>query len=193
MPSVVMRVLAGRLASDGYSTHVFGYRGRGPVDASVERLRGFCRQRLGGRAAHFIGHSLGGVVILEMLARHAELPASSVLLIGSPVRGCYAGRRLGLAPIGRWMMGGSRPLWDEREMTWRRSEPLGVIAGTQPIGLGRMLGRLPGPSDGVVRVAETAVDGMSERVLVPAGHSALIVDRRVAQLAARFMAGGRFA
>jgi pimeloyl-ACP methyl ester carboxylesterase len=193
MPSVVMRVLAGRLAREGYSTHVFSYRGRGPVDASVERLRGFCRQRLGGRAAHFVGHSLGGVVILEMLVRHPEVPAASALLIGSPVRGCHAGRRLGLAHVGRWMMGASRSLWEERDAVWRRSAPLGVIAGTQPIGLARVLGRLPGPNDGVVRVAETAVDGMSGRVLVPAGHSALIVDRRVAQLAARFMAQGRFA
>jgi hypothetical protein len=55
-----------------------------------------------------------------------------------------------------------------------------------------MLGRLPGPNDGVVRVAETAVEGMRERSLVPVGHSALIVDRRVALLAERFMAQGSF-
>jgi len=193
MPSIVMRLLARRLSRSGYSTHVFAYRGRGTVDASIEHLRGFCRQQLAGRAAHFVGHSLGGVVILEMLGRHPDIPAASALLIGSPVRGCDAGRRLGLARLGRWMMGGSRPLWEEREVAWQRPEPLGVIAGTQPIGLARMLGRLPGPNDGVVRVAETAVEGMRERALVPVGHSALLVDRRVAQLATRFMAEGRFA
>ena len=193
MPSAVMRLLAARLSRSGYSTHVFAYRGREPVDGSIERLRGFCRQALGGRAAHFIGHSLGGVLILEMLARHPEIPAASALLIGSPVRGCHAGRRLGFAGIGRWMMGASRLLWEEREARWRRPEPLGVIAGTLPLGLGRMLGRLPGPNDGVVRVAETTVEGMHDRALVRAGHSALLVDRRVAWLAERFMAEGRFA
>lgn len=192
MPSAVMRLLAARLSRSGYSSHVFAYRGRGSLDASVERLRAFCRQALGGRAAHFVGHSLGGVVILEMLEAHPEMPAASVLLIGSPVRGCHAGRRLGRAGIGRWMMGGSRLLWEERQARWRRPEPLGVIAGTLPLGLGRMLGRLPGPNDGVVRVAETAVEGMRERSLVPVGHSALIVDRRVALLAERFMAQGSF-
>lgn len=192
MPGAAMRLLAARLARSGYSTHVFAYRGRGSIDVSVERLRAFSRQVLEGRAAHFIGHSLGGVVILEMLGRHPEVPAASALLIGSPVRGCHAGRRLGLARIGRWMMGGSRLLWEEREALWRRPEPLGVIAGTHPLGLGRVLGRLPGASDGVVRVAETAVDGMRDRALVPVGHSALIVDRHVARLAGRFMAQGRF-
>ena len=171
---------------------MFAYRGRGSIDVNVERLRAFSRHSLDGRPAHFIGHSLGGVLILEMLVRHPEVRAASALLIGSPVRGCHAGRRLGLARIGRWMMGGSRPLWDEREALWRRPEPLGVIAGTQPLALGRALGRLPGPNDGVVRVAETAVEGMRERALVPVGHSALLLNRRVAQLAERFMARGRF-
>lgn len=193
MPSAAMRLLAARLARSGYSTRVFAYRGRGPLDASLERLRGFCRQWLDGRPAHFIGHSLGGVLIMEMLERHPEVPAATALLIGSPVRGCHAGRRLALARIGCWMMGASRPLWEEREALWTRAEPLGVIAGTLPLGLGRVLGRLAGPNDGVVRVAETAVEGMRDRVLVPVGHSALIVNRRVAQLAERFMAEGRFA
>ena len=193
MPSAVMRVLAARLARSGYVTHVFAYRGRGPIDASVERLRGFCRQWLDERPAHFVGHSLGGALILEMLGRHPEMRVASALLIGSPVRGCHAGRRLGVARVGQWLMGASRPLWEEREARWRRLEPLGVIAGTQPLGLGRILGRLPGPNDGVVCVAETAVEGMRDRALVPVGHSALIVDRRVAQLALRFMAEGRFA
>ena len=192
MPSAVMRLLAARLARSSYATHVFAYRGRSPVDVSIERLRAFSRHALDGRPAHFIGHSLGGVLILEMLLRHPEIPAASALLIGSPVRGCHAGRRLGRARIGRWMMGGSQPLWEEREALWPRPEPLGVIAGTLPLGLGQALGRLPGPNDGVVRVAETAVEGMRDRALVPVGHSALLVDRRVAQLAERFMAHGCF-
>jgi hypothetical protein len=43
-----------------------------------------------------------------------------------------------------------------------------------------------------VRVDETEVDGMSERVLVPVGHSLLIVSGAVGKLVARFMRTGRF-
>ncbi len=192
MPGAVMTLLASRLTRGGYSTRVFAYRGRSPLEANIERLRRFVRETLGPRPAHFVGHSLGGLVIFEMLARHAELTAASAVFIGTPVRGCYAGRRFGLAAVGRWMMGASRPLWEERPAIWRRAEPLGVIAGTLGIGLGRALGRLPGPSDGVVRVAETTVEGMRARALVPVGHSALIVSRRVALLVERFLAEGRF-
>jgi pimeloyl-ACP methyl ester carboxylesterase len=193
MPAVAMTFLGAQLAARGFSPRYFAYRGRKPFEANVERLARFARESAAPGRTHFVGHSLGGVLILEALRRHAGLEAASAVLIGAPVMGCYAGRRLGLASLGRWMMGDSQPLWMEREAVWRRAAPLGVIAGTMPLGLGRVLGRLPGQNDGVVCVAETAVDGMAARALVPLGHSSLIVSRRVASLAAGFLATGAFA
>jgi len=192
MPAAAMTVLAARLAGRGYAVRVFAYSGRKPYEANVERLARFARETLGGRPAHYVGHSLGGVLILDMLNRYPEIAAGSAVLLGAPVRGSFAGRRLGLAGVGRWMLGGSRPLWDERGARWRRSAPLGVIAGTVPMGLGHALGRMPGPSDGVVCVSETEVDGMSAHALVPLGHSLLIVSGRVAKMVERFLAAGRF-
>ncbi len=192
MPGAAMAVLAARLAASGFSPRVFSYRGRSPFDANVERLARFVRETSPVTPMHILGHSLGGLLVLETLCRHAEVPISSALLLGAPVRGCGAGRRFALAGVGRWMMGECRGLWEERLAAWPRKEPLAVIAGTAPIGLGRVLGRLPGTNDGVVCVAETAVDGMAAQALVPLGHSSLIVSGRVARLAARFFAAGRF-
>lgn len=192
MPGVAMALLSARLARQGYRTRVYPYRGRSSFDSNVERLARFVRHDLAGGAAHFVGHSLGGVLILATLSRHADLPAASAVLLGSPVRGCRAGQRLGRAALGRWMMGGCASLWDERPAHWRRVEPLGVIAGTLPLGLGRVLGRLPAANDGVVCVEETAVEGMSARALAPVGHSALIVSSHVARLVCRFLAERRF-
>jgi hypothetical protein len=91
------------------------------------------------------------------------------------------------------MMGACQRLWEEHGASWRRTEPLGVVAGTRPFGLGRALGRLPGSNDGVVCVEETTVEGMRERSLVQEGHSVLIVSRRVARQVERFMTQGSFA
>lgn len=196
MPGAAMVLLARLLARAGYAVRIFRYRGRTPIEANIERLARFAREAFDGRPTHFVGHSLGGVLVLEMLNRHAEVAAASAVLLGSPVRGCYAGRRLGRVGVGRWMMGASRSLWDERAgerlPAWKRTTPLGVIAGTLPLGLGRMLGRLPGPNDGVVCVSETVVDGMTDQALLPLGHSSLIASRRVAELIKRFIATGRF-
>ena len=63
------------------------------------------------------------------------------------------------------MMGACRSLWEERARAGRAA-PLGVVAGTLPMGLGRAFGALPGPNDGVVCVEETSVDGMAGRALV---------------------------
>lgn len=189
MPGAAMALLAARLTRAGYRPRVFAYQGRSPFDANVERLAHFSKDR----SSHFIGHSLGGVLVLEMLNRHPEVAARSALLLGAPARGCFAGRRFGRHHAGRWMMGGCGPLWEEREACWRRDAPLGVIAGTQPLGLGRAFGRLPGENDGVVCVSETMVDGMTAHALVPEGHSLLIVSGRVGRLAERFLETGRFA
>lgn len=192
-PAGVLWPLAARLRRAGYVPHVFDYRGRDPLDANVARLAGFVRERVGARGAHFIGHSLGGVLVFETLTREADLPAVSALLLGAPVRGCFAGRRFGQGRLGRWMMGASAPCWESRSARWMRAAPLGVVAGTVAFGLGRIVGGpLPGINDGVVCVEETAVEGMSASTQVPQAHSLLVASSTVGRLAEQFLRTGTF-
>jgi pimeloyl-ACP methyl ester carboxylesterase len=191
VPAVVMTPLAARLARAGFRCHLFSYHGRErPLDAHAERLARFARE-VG--PAHFIGHSLGGLVLLHALEQHRSVAAGNVLLLGSPVRGNFAGRRLAQHGWGRWFLGASESLWREgRAARWTRPEPLGVLAGTTPVGLGRLFGALPGANDGVVRVEETEVDGMRERIVLPVAHSTMLVSARVAAQAVSFLADARF-
>ncbi len=203
MPGIVMAPLASRLAARGYRTHVFEYASRRkPIGMHAERLARFAREAAGGAPVHFVGHSLGGLVVLAALGDapgHAHAPeAAAIVLLGTPARGCMAGRRLAQAAAGRWMLGESEALWKEgRVARWgaqlHDGAPLGVIAGSVPIGLGRMLGRLPGVNDGVVRLEETDVEGMADRIVLPVGHSELIFSARVAAQTAQFLEHGRFA
>lgn len=191
VPAVVMTPLAARLAQAGFRCHLFSYHGRErPLDAHAERLARFARE-VG--PAHFAGHSLGGLVVLQALEQHRSVAVGNVLLLGSPVRGNFAGRRLAQHGWGRWFLGASESLWREgRAARWTRSEPLGVLAGTTPVGLGRLFGALPGANDGVVRVEETEVDGMRERIVLPVAHSTMLVSARVAAQAVSFLKDARF-
>lgn len=191
VPAVVMTPLAARLAQAGFRCHLFSYHGRErPLDAHAERLARFAREA---GPAHFVGHSLGGLVVLHALEQHRSVAAGNVLLLGSPVRGNFAGRRLAQHGWGRWFLGASEALWREgRAARWTRPEPLGVLAGTTPIGLGRLFGALPGANDGVVRVEETEVDGMRECIVLPVAHSTMLVSARVAAQAVSFLEDARF-
>ena len=198
MQGIVMSPLASRLAGRGFRTHVFEYASRAkPIGIHAERLARFAREAAGGGPVHFVGHSLGGLVVLAALAGSHAPATAGVVLLGTPVRGCMAGRRLARAAPGRWMLGESVPLWKEgRIARWdpqsHDGAPLGVVAGSTPIGLARVLGRLPGVNDGVVRLEETEVDGMAERIVLPVGHTELIFSARVAAQTAQFLRHGRF-
>lgn len=189
MPAAAMAFIAAQLSRAGFKTYRFGYWGRAPLEANIERLARF----IDGRGCHLVGHSLGGVLIFDTLRRRAGLSCGRIVLLGAPVRGSLAGRRLESHAFGRWFMGACAARWAECEARWERPEALGVIAGTLPVGLGRAWGALPGENDGVVRLDETAVDGMTERVMLRLGHSMLPLSRQVAGLVQRFLSAARFA
>lgn len=191
VPGLVMQLLAARLARAGLRCRLFTYRGRSrPLAAHAERLARFAR-RIG--PAHFIGHSLGGLVVLEALDSDRSIEAGRVVLLGTPARGCASGARLARHASGRWMLGESAAvLSSSGAARWTRPEPLGVVAGTLPVGLGRMFGKLPGQNDGVVCVEETAVDGMTDRVIVRVSHSAMLVSAQVAAQVEAFLRTGGF-
>jgi len=191
MPALAMQMLGARLAERGFRCHAFGYAGRAkPLEAHAERLARFAR---GLGPAHFVGHSLGGLVVLEMLDRHPRLACGNVVLLGTPARGCLGAQRLAKAPLGHWMLGQSAgALLGARAPAWSRPEPLGVIAGSLPLGLGLALGPLPGANDGVVRVEESGVEGMRERIVLPVSHSAMLLSARVAANVASFLSHAKF-
>jgi len=193
VPRLVMTPLGAMLARAGLRIHLFGYRGRkASLAMHAERLIAFARKRAP-QGAHFVGHSLGGLVVLEALAPETDLALDCTVLLGTPARGCLAGRRLARSDWGRWFLGASESLWHEgRVARWTRAEPLGVVAGTRVLGLGRVFGPLHGANDGVVRVDETTVEGMRDRLVLPVGHSEMLVSPRVAHAVQLFLKHGRF-
>ena len=190
VPGVAMRPFALGLARRGYVPHIFSYSGRAALGKSVDALAAVAKDR----RLHFLGHSLGGLLVLEALNLHAEVAAASAVLMAAPVRGCLAGRRLARSAAGRWMLGASLPLWEAgRPARWTGTAPLGVIAGTRSIGLGRLLGTYDEPNDGVVQLSETVVDGARDQVQLSCAHSEMALSGRAISLAASFFATGRFA
>ncbi|MGP1684370.1 MAG: hypothetical protein ACTS8S_18790, partial [Giesbergeria sp.] len=115
-----------------------------------------------------------------------------VVLMGTPVRACMAGQHLENLVGGKRLLGASREIWRSLPEVFRPRCELGVIAGSRPWGLGRMLMRLPGTNDGVVRLEETEAAGMRDRVVLPLSHSGMLVSAQVARQVAVFLERGAF-
>lgn len=194
MNSIALYPLRTRLARCGFAIEYFGYASvaRTPQQNALQLARFVAT--LGKPAPHLVGHSMGGVLILQALKQFSDLGVRRAVLLGSPVAGSLAGRRLSRTAGGRWMLGRSQPLWEEgRTPDAPRAVEVGVIAGSVPIGLGRILARLPKPNDGVVTVEETRIRGAADSLVMRVNHTGMILSAGVARQVCAFLKDGRFA
>jgi pimeloyl-ACP methyl ester carboxylesterase len=147
-----------------------------------------------GGTTHVIAHSLGGLVACEAYARHAGLPDGRVVLLGSPVRGS----RTAQAVAAHWFGPGALGPLALAELARRRDAPrrlereVGVIAGSLPVGIGRVFSDLPLPNDGTVCVDETELPGATSRIVHDVSHTGMLFSSAVADSAVKFLATGSF-
>jgi hypothetical protein len=141
---------------------------------------------------------LGGLVILKSFEESPEMPArlppGRIVLLGSPLRGSRTAQNLARLPFGKKIMGLSvnEELIVPRERQWKGARELGVIAGNLGFGLGRLVGKLGGPSDGTVLIEETQLEGAAERVVLRVSHTGMLFSAAVARAAGAFLRTGRF-
>lgn len=180
----------------GYRTLRFGYPS---VRATLSHNAQALQRLVAGVDAdiiHLVGHSLGGLVILDMLRHDADPRLRRAVLLGTPCTDCHCARRLtrvaGMpALIGRSM--GEWLLRDHGATAAPRSGiEIGVLAGTRSVGLGRVVSSLPRPNDGVVTLAETRLPGAADHIALPVAHSEMLASRRCAKQIAAFLETGRF-
>lgn len=189
-------LLRRRLAArQGFETHRFSYPTvRGSMPATLERLRQFVA-RIDAARIHFVGHSLGGIVLCRYFEAEADPRAGRVVLLGSPLAGSRAAREVARHPWLRRVVGPlvAAELVDETmPRRWQCACELGLIAGTQPMGLGRFFARFEEDSDGTVAVSETRLPGHADHMALPVSHMGMLASSRVADQVAAFLGAGRF-
>lgn len=189
MRPLSMALLARRLERAGFRTQVLGYATvRGGPDDARRRLRDALRDG----PAHVVAHSLGGLVAVDALRRHPDLPVGRVVCLGSPLCGSAAAGRLTRMPLLSASLGRSRDLLQAGCPPWAGRQPVGMIAGDRALGLGHVLGRLEGASDGTVAVDETRLEGLADHVVVSASHTGLVLAPAAARQVIAFLREGRF-
>jgi pimeloyl-ACP methyl ester carboxylesterase len=182
-------------ARHGFACHSFSYRTVGTtVQPVLEKLEEFV-SRIDADRVHFVGHSLGGIVLHRYFEAARNLPPGRVVFLGSPTVKSKTAERVGRLPVFRSMIG--RMVADElvqptgvRE--WRCERELGCIAGTRPMGLGRFFARFDEDCDGTIGVSETKLPGHSAHLTLPVSHMGMLLSTRVADHVGAFLSTGRF-
>jgi len=185
--------LALRLAGHGWRVVRFGYPTmRRDLDANARALSQFL-SRLDARTVHLVGHSLGALLVLRTLERHPDTRVGRVVLLGPPYADSYPARTISRTRAGTWLVGRALAQWLAEPRAPASRWPIGVIAGTLAVGLGRVFPGLPRPSDGMVSVAETVVPGSTDRIELPVTHTGMMFSAEVARQIDIFLRNGAFA
>ena len=200
MPGPESALLRRRVAQQlGATAELFAWRTTSESPGVVAgRLHERIRERAP-RALHLVGHSLGGLALLQLFAHHPEQPPGRVVLLGSPTAGSRSAERFtarfppGQRLVGLFLRaevlgrhGGALREWTHADRA------LGVIAGTRSMGLGRFFAQFDQPNDGTVALRETAIAGAADRLTLPVSHFGMLVSREVARQTALFLRDGHF-
>lgn len=153
-----------------------------PLIDQVDALATAARQRHPDWPLRIVGHSMGGLIWLEVLTRHPDWwpQVDSLVLIGSPVGGSELGRQFDPLKLG---LGIAADLGHNRRplgLALAEAVPTLVIAGDQGDG-----------SDGTVPVTTTQIAGASFVCLEGVRHAALKRHPAVVDHIRRFWRGDR--
>ena len=191
---VVMSLMRRRVARCGYHTVCYSYPSmRRTLTENAEGLARYCESLPTG-CLHFVGHSMGGLVILRMLESQPAFTTGRIVLAGTPYGGSFAARRLERIPGGRLLLGCCLPEWLGRDGPQTPAHrDIGVIAGRVGVGLGRIVAPdMTWPNDGVVAVSETRIAGARDHIVLDVNHTGMLLSRRVAEQACAFIRSGMF-
>ncbi|MDH3222966.1 MAG: alpha/beta hydrolase [Gemmatimonadota bacterium] len=196
-----MMILGQRLRWAGYDVTIVGYPSlEGTIEehtAILDReVRRCCERR---NPLHFVGHSLGGIVIRKYLADDPPAGLGRVVLLAPPNQGSQLAdwvRDLELGEVtGGEMLGptGSRLGPDSTDIPAALAKPhyeLGIVTGDRSLNpIGSVV--IPGPDDGFVGVAEARVEGVPT-VVLPRSHTFIMNSRYAADAIMQFLRTGRF-
>lgn len=198
---MAMLLIDSALTEAGFDVHSVGYPStdRTP-DALVEiisrEINDCC---VGGpETVHFVGHSLGGLLIRAYLGQHEPERLGRVVLLGTPNKGselANAEARRSVPNSILEMAGPAAEALRTGPTGFPASlpapyYPVGVIAGTRDTAMANKW--LPLPNDGMVSVESARLDGMTDFITFDVSHWELRSEPIVVKQVVAFLSNERF-
>jgi triacylglycerol lipase len=180
---VSMMPLAWALKREGYEVMNWGYSSTCCTIAEIGQQLSAAladRDTASFDRIHFVGHSLGTVVIRWLLTQPNNFPkAGNVVMLAPPNQGSNLADR---SQRWSWML---KPLPELKTVASSTARTLGVPRDVK-------IGVIAGEFDGKVSVEETHIEGEAAHVVVPAHHSFLMLRKDVRELTLDFLRNSSF-
>ncbi|MDJ0927753.1 MAG: alpha/beta fold hydrolase [Gammaproteobacteria bacterium] len=196
-----MLLLESALTEAGFDVHSFGYPSTEQPPAVLlelvsEQIDSCCRDS--DHTVHFVGHSLGGLLIRAYLANGKPDNLGRVVLLGTPNKGSELADEKPDEPIGNSIVELAGPTAQALRTgpdgfaasLPPPNYPVGVIAGTRDNPVSNEW--LPVPNDGMVSVDSARLDGMTDFIAVNVSHYELRSNLDVAAQVIEFLLRGKF-
>jgi pimeloyl-ACP methyl ester carboxylesterase len=197
--------MAAALREDGYAVAAINYPSlRGSVAQHATQVAEIIERSRTTRRVSFVTHSLGALVVRELLGREepwrARIEIGRVVMLAPPNQGSAIADALHDWRLYRFLMGDSGQNLTSRCATKLPTPDceFGVIAGGRGDSSGGLCGTrgynplLVGDNDGLVRVEATRLDGMRDFLIVPSIHTIILSDDETIRATLTFLKRGRF-
>lgn len=145
---------------------------------------------------HFVTHSLGGIIVRQIAAKHSHIQIGRVVMLAPPNQGSEVVDKLGNFGLFNWLNGpAGQQLGTDANALPNRLGPadfeLGVIAGNRSINL-ILSALIPGPDDGKVAVRRAGLEGMRDFLVVEQTHPLIMHNDLVQHQTLHFLQTGSF-
>lgn len=193
-----MEGLARHLRKDGFNVLNLGYPStKHSIDVLAiqlhSRIDSFGKEcsRL-----HFVGYSMGGLLIRAYLKTHPISHVGRVVMLGTPNHGSEVADFIGSWWLYRWLYGPAG------QQLGTKTFPLACLHDALPCELGVLAGSrsldpissyiIGVPSDGKVSIESTKLAGMKEHKVIKATHTFFPHNRDAWKETAHFLKNGHF-
>lgn len=173
------------LALKGYHIVVFGYSTtRQPIERSVMKLVALVNS-IESKTVHLVAHSMGGIVSMRALPHLRK--SGKLVMIGSPINGSQVARKLKKRGWHKFLLRhATQPLIEGvvDPQVFRHSK---MIAGDFPYGVGQIVHRMQGMSDGTISVDETQAEWIDNHQVIHSNHLGLLKNKQAKALTYAFL------
>jgi pimeloyl-ACP methyl ester carboxylesterase len=195
-----MKRMAASLEKVGYKVYSIDYPStKKPVEKlSSEHLAPAVElcQRSHPQKIHFVGHSLGAILVRHYLSEHSVTNIGRIVMLGPPNKGSEVVDKLGHMTLYQWINGPAGQQLGVSSNSIPNTLPvpsadIGIIAGTRSINW-ILSTYIPGRDDGKVSPESAKLEGMKDFATIPATHPYLMKNRKAIKLTINFLRHGRF-